>query len=442
MFFVSCRFTTENHILQVLFILSWGYVLVNKQMWAVMGLLVLLPSFVAAQTQPAARHERRLAQQEVVVEYDEEIVEFSENKPSVSLDKRYLQLKKKLNNQLGLQYGVDISYTAQRGAPSGKQTSIQGYYYPYLTWNLFKDTAFGSGQLNVNYNLVRYWGVEGSTLQNRLGVLAAQNDYAANQEIFSQFSYTQTLPGEMDWLSVTVGQFPLYNFDGANYLDNQQTGLINFAMSQNASSTYANAGAGAYVQATPGKWTFAAGYQDATNILAETVRLHTAFDGKYTYFGYASFAPELKGLGQGQYSFLYYYQPSVKDQVGISRGYSFNINQNMSEKWVLSARVNWSDGHIANIKNSYVLAATLINPFERNANDAITVGVAYNRLDKTALGNLNGMRDYENAIEAQWVIGLGKLFTITPDIQFYPKAAVGDGHKFVTVAGLRAAVLL
>ncbi len=416
----------------------------SKKIWALLGLFVLVPSFVAAQTQPAAKHERRLAQQDIVLEYVQEDMLLVEgtSAPAPSLDQRYLQFKKDLNDKLGLQYGVDISYTAQRGAPSGKQTSIQGYYYPYITWNVFKDTAFGSGQINFNYNFIRYWGIEGTTLQNRLGVLAAQNDYTANQEIFSQLSYTHTLPGELNWLSVTVGQFPLYNFDGANYLDNQQTGLFNFAMSQNASATYANAGFGGYVQAAPGKWTFAAGYQDASNISGQTVRLRTAFDGHYTWFGYASYAPEIEGLGQGQYSFLYYYQPSVEDQAGISRGYSFNINQNLSEKFVLSARANWSDGHITPIKNSYVLAGTLVNPFNRNANDAITLGVSYNRTDNTALGDLPGVRKYENAIEAQWVIGLGKVFTITPDIQFYPKAAVGDGHKFVTVAGLRAAVLL
>ena len=89
-----------------------------------------------------------------------------------------------------------------------------------------------------------------------------------------------------------------------------------------------------------------------------------------------------------------------------------------------------------------MLAGTLVNPFERNANDAITIGVSYNRLDDIALGALPFFRKYENAIEMQWVWGIGKLITLTPDIQFYPKAAVGDGHKLVTVAGLRAAILL
>jgi len=403
----------------------------NATIWTTAVSLVLLSTCLTAAPAPSAKHERRLAKQ----------LEMFESMPK-TFDKDYVQVKKDLHDKLDVQYGVDISYTAQRGAPGGKQTSIQGYYYPYLTWNVFKDTAVGSGQINVNYNFIRYWGIQGTTLQNRLGVVAGQNDYTGNYESFSQASYTHTLPGKMDWLSMTVGQFPLYNFDGPNYLDNQQTGLFNFAMSQNASSTYASAGVGGYVQAAPEKWTFAAGYQDASNISGQTIRMRTAFDGKYTYFGYASYAPEVKGLGQGQYSFLYYYQPSVAEQGGISRGYSFNMSQNLSEKWVLSGRANWSDGNIAAIKNSYVLAGTLVNPLNRNANDAITLGVSYNRLDKAALGNMPSLRDYENAAELQWVWGIGQTLTLTPDIQFYPKAAVGNGHKFVTVAGLRAAVLL
>ena len=405
---------------------------INSVLRAFIALCVLCVAAVAAaQSIPAAKHERRLAKQ----------VEMLETMPQ-AMGHEYLQIKKELDDKIGLQYGVDISYTAQRGAPSGKQTSIQGYYYPYLTWNIFKDTTIGSGQINVNYNFIRYWGAPGNVLQNRLGIAAGQNDYTSNYESFSQASYTHTLPGNMDWLSMTIGQFPLYNFDGPNYLDNQQTGLFNFAMSQNASSTYASAGVGGYIQAAPGKWTFTAGYQDASNISGQTIRLRSAFDGDYTYFGYIAYAPEIYGLGQGQYSFLYYYQPSVTEQIGISRGYSFNMSQNVGARWVLSGRMNWSDGNIAAIKNSYVLAGTLVNPFDRNANDAITLGISYNRLDNTALGAPAFWRDYENAIELQWVFGIGTLLTITPDIQFYPKAAVGEGHKFVTVAGLRAAVLL
>ena len=132
-------------------------------------------------TQHTAKHQRRLAQQKELHAYH-----------PPSFGQEYLQFKQDLADKTGLQYGLDISYLMQRGAPSGKQTAIQGYYYPYITWDIFKDTSFGSGQLNANYNLIRYWGSNGSTLADRLGVVAAPNDYTENEEIFSQLSYTHT----------------------------------------------------------------------------------------------------------------------------------------------------------------------------------------------------------------------------------------------------------
>ena len=403
-----------------------------KPLWAVLFCVCAL----GAQAQElsvkhTAKHHRRLAQQQALHE------------PGThSFGQDYLQFKQNLADETGIQYGLDISYLMQRGAPGGKQTSIQGYYYPYITWDVFKDTSFGSGQINANYNLIRYWGATGTALQDRLGLVSAQNDYTSNEEIFSQLSYTHTLPGSMDWLSFTAGQFPLYNFDGSNYLDNQQTALLNFAMAQNASSTYPSASFGGYVQAAPGDWTFAAGWQDAQNISGQNIRLNDAFNGRYTWFGSASYAPTIHGLGQGQYSFLYYYQPAVRQQDEISRGWSVNVSQNLGEKWVLSGRANGSDGHIAPIKNSFALAATLVNPLERNANDAITLGVAYNRTDRKALAYPTEFKNNEMAVELQWVWGIGKLVTITPDIQIYPKSAAGNGNSFTTVASLRTTIML
>ncbi len=382
-------------------------------------------------TQHTAKHQRVLARAHLL--HHDSLQAFG---------KEYLGWEEEVTKHLGLQVGADISYLLQRGAPSGKQTSIQGYYYPYVTWDLFTDTRFGSGQINFNYTYIHYWGIQGTTLQNRLGLLSAQNDYTANQEIFSQFSYTHTLPGKMDWLSFTIGQFPLYNFDGSNYLDNQQTALFNYALSQNGTSVYPIASFGGYVQAAPGSWTLAAGWQDASNIDGQTIQLNHAFGGYYTWFGSISYSPTIKGLGAGQYSFLYYYQPSVADQPGIGRGWSFNASQNFGKKWAVSARANGSDGNINTIKNSYALALSYLNPLERNDLDVITLGAVYNRADGEALGYPASWRSGETALELQWVWGIGKMLTITPDVQIYPRAALGSGDHVVTVAGLRTTIML
>lgn len=348
---------------------------------------------------------------------------------------------KRAANRMGLDVGADISYLAQRGVPNGKQTAIQGVYYPYLTWNLFKNDTFGAGQLNVNYTLVRYWGTQANRVQNRLNTAVAFNDYAANQEFFSQFSYTHTLPGSWDWMSVTVGQYPLYNFDGTTYLDNQQTALMNYALSQNATAAYPTASFGGYLQAQTKNFTLAAGYQDATNITGQTIELGDAFSGKYTGFGYMAWTPDFK-IGSGQYSVLYYYQPSVENQPADVNGWSFNMQQNMGEKWALFGRANGSDKNVTGVKNSYVLGAALLNPLKRNSQDAIMLGVAYNRLSEAGQGYPNFMRSSEIAVEMAWVWGIGKLVTITPDLQFYPRAGLNQEKQFTTVVGLRTTVQL
>lgn len=343
--------------------------------------------------------------------------------------------------RLGLQLGADISYTFQRVSPNGKQTAIQGVYYPYLTWNLFKDTAMGSGQLNINYTFVRYWGAQADTLQNRVALATAFNDYAADQEFFSQFSYTHTLTGQMDWLSLTIGQFPLYNFDGTTYMDNQQTGLMNYSLSQNASAVYPSASLGAYIQAQNSRFNMAFGYQDATNITGEHIELDTAFDGKYTLFGSAAWTPSFD-FGEGQYSVLYYYQPAVEKQNENVNGWSFNMQQNIGEKFATFARVNGSNKGVSGIKNSYALGSAFLDPLDRNPNDAIITGMAYNRLSDSGMGYPPFMHPEEIVTEIQWVWGIGKMLTVTPDFQMSPRAGLSSRKKTTYTVGLRTTLML
>ena len=59
-----------------------------------------------------ARHERRLAQNETIRNHDGCLAFYSDFKDFVQ-------------EKTGLRYGVDISYTAQRVAPGGKNTAVQ-----------------------------------------------------------------------------------------------------------------------------------------------------------------------------------------------------------------------------------------------------------------------------------------------------------------------------
>ena len=375
-----------------------------------------------------ARHERRMAN--MFTSYYNEADDF------------YSNFKKGLQEDMGFSYGFDWSLTAQRGAPGGKQTSLQTIYYPYAQLNLFNtDSLLGSAQINFNYTLVRYWGITGNELNGRLGTVTAINDYPGRQDLFSQLTFNHTWGGDLSWFSWAIGQYPIYNFDGTTYNSNQQTGLINYSMSQNATATYPQASFGAYAEISPMKeLTIAGGYQDATNVSGRIMDMDTAFDGKYTGFGSITYTPTI-GSSKGQYSALVYYQPSVNEQLGNSMGWSFNMEQNLSKKIVMFGRANGSTNNISPIRNSYMLGMAFVDPLSRNPLDTITFGIGYNKMAKGDFSNVFA-RTGETVFEAQWVWGFSQYLTITPDLQFYNRGALNTDDTWVSVFTLRATVMI
>ena len=124
-----------------------------------------------------------------------------------TLPQKYADFKKWLGDKFGFSYTLDASFLPQRGAPNGSKTSTQTQYYGTATWNMFDSDLIGAGSATIAYTAVRYWGINGNTLANNIGVITPQNDYTTNGNYFDQLSYTHTLPGRMDWLSITLGQF-------------------------------------------------------------------------------------------------------------------------------------------------------------------------------------------------------------------------------------------
>lgn len=349
----------------------------------------------------------------------------------------YTDFKNELSQKYGLDYGIDISFMGQRGAPSGRKTSFQTIIYPYLTWQTFQN-EYGTGTLNMAYNIVRYGGsMSGSALGNRLGVQTGINDYTDSSNAFDELYYSYQLGGSWNWLTLALGQFPLYNFDGGPYDANQQVNFINDALAQNASSTYATAGVGSYVQIAPNsEWNFTFGAQDASNVDGISVRVNDLHDKHFTTFGSLSYTPTIKGLGSGQYSVLLYNQPAVDEQPETTNGWSLNFNQALGEKLAVFARINGVSGHTATINQSWVLGAVYNNPLDRNPLDQIGFAAAYNKIDEQAVGEeLN--HDAETVLEAYWAWGVSKWMTVTPDIQFYINPASNPKSDYDTVFSLR-----
>lgn len=325
----------------------------------------------------------------------------------------------------------------QRGAPGGHKTSLQTIIYPYLTWQTFQN-EYGTGTLNMAYNIVRYGGsINGNNLGSRLGTVTGINDYGDSSNAFDELYYSYQLGGSWNWLTLALGQFPLYNFDGGTYDANQQVNFINEALSQNLTSTYSTSGVGAYAQITPdSEWTFAFGAQDASNIDGISVRVNDLNDNHYATFGYAAYSTSVKGLGNGQYSVLVYNQPAVSEQPETTNGWSLNLSQDIGKKWSVFARINGVSGHVAEVNRSYVLGAVYNDPLDRNPLDQIGFAAAYNRVDEKALGEPTDHK-YEKVLEAYWAWGISKWMTITPDIQFYIDPALNPKSDYDTVFSLR-----
>lgn len=390
--------------------------------------IILFPFMAQTQTYQAgagtSQHQLRLEHRR-----------YAHGQEGSSLWNRYAGWAKQMEQNWHIQAGADVSYTFARVSPSGKQTAIQGIYYPFVQWQVWNG-RWGTGVLNANYTLVQYWGASGAALQQRIGAAVGFNDTLSAQDSFSQLTYTHTLPGRWNWLSVTVGQLSAGMFDSTAYLGNQQTSLMNAAFSQNLSSVYPGASLGAYVEASYEGWNVAAGYQDGSSLSDETLHFDQAFSGKYTLFA----AVSRTFSNGGFYNLLYYHQPSVPGETENSNGLSFSFQQPLGRQALVFARANYASAGAAAASRSVAAGAGWRNPLGRNAQDVILLGVAFNRLNPQAFGT-ELAQNHESVVELQWVWNISPWMHIAPDIQLYPKTAQ-KGRRFAAAAGLRTTLML
>ncbi len=352
------------------------------------------------------------------------------------MEKAYNDFKADLNKKAGIQYSLDVSFLAQKGVPNGGKTAMQTVYAPSFSWQMFNNDTWGTGTLSASYTAVRYWGNRADNIGNRLYLANAINDFSTPQNSFDQLTYTHALFNNT--VSLTIGQFPIYDFDGSQYGSNQQTGFINYALSQNASETYPIAGLGAYVQVNPtNEVSVAAGFQNARNVGAETLSGKGWGDHRFTSFGSISFTPTINGRS-GQYSVLVYNQPNVITQPQNTTGWSVNISQNLTDSFGVFVRANAATGSSMPVKQSYVLGGVYTNP-QKQSNQA-GLAVAYNKVAKQYFAE--PVRSFETVVEGYVSFGVTQFLTITPDIQLYVHPALRKSRNYGTVFSLRGTIQL
>ncbi len=351
----------------------------------------------------------------------------------------YQSFKSSLSKKYGFDYNIDISVLGQRTSPSGKNNAVQAYIYPEFSWTM-TDSDAGTGVLNFAYSVVRYGGHNAANIASNSGMVTGINDYTDNATEFNELYYTYQFGGKWDWLTLGIGQYSLYNFDGTEYDSNQQVNFLNDSLAQNASASYSSGGLGGYVQIQPSKdWNIALGGLDASNIDATSIRVNHLDDGHYTTFGYVAYSPIIHGVGELEISLMLYNQPGVSEQPETTDGWSLNLSQNIGDKFNIFARVNGVSGAVEEISQSWVLGGVYNNPLNRNPLDQIGLAYSYNKIDKDAVGE-ELAHNAEQVVEAYWAWGVGDMLTITPDVQLYINPALNAKTDLGIVTSIRATV--
>lgn len=352
---------------------------------------------------------------------------------------RYSDFKNQLEKEFGLSWSADVSYLQQWGWPDGGSPAGQFLTTPNIDWTFLKGKRFGEGSLQVSYITSRYFTTQtAADVSSNLDLITLINDFPIYQNVFAQLTYTQAFPG--DKILVTIGQYPIYNFDANQYLANQQQNFNSYIFAQNGSSTYPNAGLGAYAQVNLSKTVqLAAGLQNASDITGASLYTRDFGRGGYAWFTYLQWTPQFRGLGSAQYSFLYYQVPTVQDQP-FSTGWSVNAVQNLNSTWAFFTRANQAADDVTSIRRSFALGAAMNNPLGRSQWDQIGVAVGYS----SAAGppaNPAGARD-EKVIETYWNWNVFGGLLLTPGVQFVIDPALAPHRDNDWVLSLRATLML
>jgi hypothetical protein len=349
---------------------------------------------------------------------------------------KYLALKADIQNDYNLQLSMPVSIFAQWGTPKGGPSVVEFVYSPSVTWTPFTNTAIGTGTFNFAFQANQFWtGANTNSQQARLRVITPPGDWGANGFQFAQLTYTHRLPG--NWLSVSVGQYSFGEYDGNQYAGNTQTNFIGYALAQNATQTYANAGPGIYLQLnTPnGQVQFAGGLQGATNISGRSLNLSGLQGGSLAYFMSAQWTP--KYLSGGSYGILWYIQPSVPQQPSTSQiqGVSFSAVQNLNATYGVFLRVNNASGVVIPIETSVTFGGIMNNPFGRNPLDQAGIGVAWNKTNKAFVGTPS--RSSETVAELYYNYKVFKALQLTPDVQVNFNPALAPNRSVAGVFTIR-----
>ena len=332
----------------------------------------------------------------------------------------YAAFKTQLQNDYNIQFTMPVSAFGQWAKPHGGQGNAELVYTPDISWTPFTDTSVGSGAVDIQVQSYQFWTRPTTgTRTARMGLITQPNAWGANGYQIAQLTYTHTFPG--NWLALAVGQYSFGNYDDNKYTGDAQTTFINYALAQNGTETYINAGTGAYVQISPNdSWQFAAGFQSATDVSGHALTTNGYGSGKVAYFLSGQWTTTF--LAGGVYNIIYYEQPSVPLQPSASKGVSFSASQDLDDTFGLFFRANNASGAAIPIETSIAFGGVINNPFGRLRLDQLGIGFAWDKTNKSAI--IGPSRNAEWIGEIYYNYWIFKGLFVTPDAQVYLNPAL------------------
>lgn len=353
---------------------------------------------------------------------------------------QYLEFKKGISDNYNLDFNLDFTIFPQIGVATHGGPAVWLFvYYPSVSWRPFTNTSFGSGEFNVTFGQQAYMSrFDNGKQAARMGLIDFANDWLSDNYSWSTVTYTQTLPGDMSWLSFTGGQYNLFSFDPSAYAANAQTSFISYPFAQDATQTFPNAGLGGYAKAkfAGGAFQIAGGVQGATNLSGKEITTRGYKTGDLLYWGNFQWKPKIPNLGEGIYSLLVYEQPFIEGVSDRSTGISLSLSQALGEKYGAFLRINNATGHDLMVRTSYAAGGVVNDPFARNASDQAGLAFGWDKTNRSNVGA--NARDGELVTEIFYKYTIFKGLNLTPDLQVFWNPALDQSNGAAAVFTFRS----
>ena len=349
-------------------------------------------------------------------------------------DDGYNKFKDQLEEDYGLSYSFNLSYRSRWQRPADIGRSDQVLFWPSLNWDMFDSERFGAGSLQFLYFGERS---HRGPIRLNVGQQTRSIDSPPYSNKIGQLTYSHALPGEK--LTISVGQYSMFNFDSNPYLADQQQNFAGSAFSENTSATYPATGLGAYLQyKLTSKLALLGGFQNPPRLNAGGLSNEGFSQHKYTWWNHLQWMPEFAELGEGEYS-LTSYRSSAVENTPQSSGWSLNAAQNLSPHWAIFGRANTSQDADGIKKSSLIGGIALLNPLRRSATDQIAISLGSSQ-QNSPLARRLGI-DHSQQIEAYWNWTLLAGVLLTPDLLYIRHPSYAPTRDSAVVFSLRTTLL-